>query len=140
MTIHLLKLAVGVENVTHLRQLQQQRIRRNGELRHVTRFMPKKAEEILNGGSIYWVVKNFIRVRQLVVDFRSVNDGKTHIKKCAFILDKSLILTVPTRRRPHQGWRYLSNDNVPEDLASGLKSYGDMPSEMVEELRQLGLL
>lgn len=140
MTLHLLKLAVGVDNVTHLRQLQQQRIRRNGELHHITRFMPKKAEEILNGGSIYWVVKNFIRVRQLVLDFRLVNDSKTHTKKCVFILDKSLILTVPTRRRPHQGWRYFRSDNVPEDLASGMHGYGDMPSEMVEELRQLGLL
>ena len=140
MTIHLLKLAVGVENVTHLRKLQQQRIRTNGELHHITRFMPKKAEQILDGGSIYWVVKNFIRVRQLVLDFKSVNDGKTHTKKCAFVLDQSLILTVPTRRRPHQGWRYFSNDNVPKDLGIGERGYGDMPSEMVEELRQLGLL
>ena len=140
MTIHLLKLAVGVENVMHLRKLQQQRILKNGELYHITRFMPKKAEEILDGGSIYWVVRNFIRVRQLVLDFRSIDDGKSRKRKCAFILDSSLILTVPTRRRPHQGWRYFYNDNVPEDLAAGAQSYGDMPSEMVEELRQLGLL
>ena len=76
MAIHLLKLAVGVENVTHLRNIQQQRIIKNGELYHVTRFMPKKADEILDGGSIYWVVRNFIRARQLILDFRVVNDGK----------------------------------------------------------------
>ena len=67
MSLHILKLSVGVEDVDHLAQIQKERLKREGVLAHITRNTPRKAEEILEGGSIYWVIKRFIRVRQRLV-------------------------------------------------------------------------
>jgi len=140
MALHLLKLAVGIENIGHLRELQQQRFAEQGELRHVTRFMPRRSDQILEGGSIYWVVRNFIRVRQRILSFEYVRNEDTGSNKCAVVLDPELVLTVPTRRRPHQGWRYLEESSVPPDLGATMEEFGDMPLEMATELRALGLI
>ncbi len=140
MALHLLKLAVGTENIGHLRKLQEQRLAAQGELCHITRFMPRRADQILEGGSLYWVVRNFIRVRQRILDLKYVRNEETGGNKCAFVLDPELVLTVPTRRRPHQGWRYFEDDGVPPDLGVSIEEFGDMPVEMAAELRALGLI
>ena len=111
-----------------------------GELRHITRYMPRRADQILEGGSLYWVVRNFIRVRQRIFDLQYVRNEETGGNRCAFVLDPELVLTVPTRRRPHQGWRYFEDDNVPLDLGASIDEFGDMPVEMAAELRALGLI
>ncbi|MBT3170776.1 MAG: DUF1489 domain-containing protein [Rhodospirillaceae bacterium] len=140
MALHILKLAVGIENIGHLRDVQARRLAENGDLRHVTRFMPRRAEQVLEGGSLYWVVRNIIRVRQRLLDLKLVTENESGGTKCAFILDPELILTIPVRRRPHQGWRYFEADSVPPDLGTSLQEYADMPPEMMADLRALGLI
>jgi hypothetical protein len=140
MALHLLKLAVGIENIGHLRTVQARRLADNGDLRHITRFMPRRAEQVLAGGSLYWVVRNIIRVRQRLLDLQIVTDSETGGRKCAFVLDPELILTVPVRRRPHQGWRYFEANSAPPDLGASFAEYADMPAEMMADLRSLGLI
>ena len=140
MALHLLKLAVGIENIGHLRAVQERRLAENGSLRHITRFTPRRAEKVLDGGSLYWVVRNFIRVRQRLMDLQVVKNDEGGGSKCAFVLDPELVLTVPVRRRPHQGWRYFEADTAPPDLGASIEEFGDMPPEMAAELRALGLL
>ena len=140
MALHLLKLAVGIDNIGHLRHVQQRRLADNGHLFHITRFMPRRAEQVLDGGSLFWVVRNFIRVRQRILELRSVKSEDSGGTKCAFVLDPELVLTVPARRRPHQGWRYFEANSAPPDLGASIEEFGDMPAEMAAELRALGLL
>ena len=140
MALHLLKLAVGIENIGHLREVQARRLADNGDLRHITRLMPRRAAQVLEGGSLYWVVRNIIRVRQRLLDLKTVTDSESGSTKCAFILDPELILTMPVRRRPHQGWRYFEAHSAPPDLGASLQEYADMPPEMMADLRSLGLI
>ncbi len=146
MTVHLVKLAVGVEDIEHLREIQARRIAeaaKRGDLthgnRHITRSTPKQAAEIIGEGSLYWVIKRAIRVRQRIIDIQpTVNsEGKP---ACALVLDHEL---VPTRLKPckaFQGWRYLKPEMMPEDAVGGGNGEEAMPSEMLDELRELGLL
>ena len=143
MSLHLLKLAVGIDGVDHLRTVQAQRLWRNGRLVHVTRFRPRRAEEILAGGSMYWVIRHRIRVRQriLALDRHETEAGGK--PKCAIVLDPELIATDPVHRRPHQGWRYLADDAAPRDIGpvGAVAAREDaFPPEMAAELRALGLL
>lgn len=143
MTLHLLKLAVGIEDVEHLAAVQALRLQEAREgggpavLRHLTRNTPRQAAELLDGGSMYWVIKGFVRVRQRLVGVRPVNDGDG--PRCALVLDPRL---VPTNLRPHrafQGWRYLRLADAPADAAAR-QAATDMPEHMATELRELGLL
>ncbi len=143
MSLNLLKLAVGIEGVDHLRSVQAQRLWRTGRLIHVTRFRPRRADEILDGGSMYWVIRHRIRVRQriLALDRHETEAGGK--PKCAIVLDPELIATDPVRRRPHQGWRYLEGTSAPRDLGpvGAVTAREDsFPPEMEAELRDLGLL
>ena len=144
MSLGLLKMCVGVAEIDQLARWQHTRLSRlrdNGEpakLRHVTRHTPRRADEILAGGSLYWIIKGYVRVRQRIVAIEPVenNEGKA---KCGLVLDPKLVRTELQPRRPHQGWRYLEHDDAPSDLPGGAASY-DMPEAMVAELRELGLL
>ncbi len=143
MTLNLLKLAVGIEGVDHLRTVQAQRLWRKGRLVHVTRFRPRRADEILDGGSMYWVVRHRIRVRQRILAFERHEIEGGGKPKCAIVLDPELIATDPVHRRPHQGWRYLEGADAPRDLGpvGGLEAREEAcPPEMAAELRALGLL
>jgi hypothetical protein len=141
MALHILKLAVGVESVSHLAEIQEGRLARSetGELRHVTRNTPRRAAAILDGGSIYWVIKGCIRARQRIVRFdRTVNgEGKP---RCAFVLDSELFTTVPVPHRPFQGWRYFESAQAPTDRGIDVTGEDALPMEMADELRALGLL
>ena len=145
MTVHLKKMAVGVDSIAHLAEIQASRLeedRRRGEvpaLRHITRHGPKRAEELLGGGSLYWVIKGFVQVRQAFVGIeRGVNaKGRSF---CALVLDPELVRVAFRAQKPFQGWRYLSANEAPSDAAPLADSGYGMPTEMAAELRLLGLL
>ncbi|MEM9837591.1 MAG: DUF1489 domain-containing protein [Pseudomonadota bacterium] len=141
MTIHLIKLSVGSERVEDLANWQKTVIARNkgtaleGYTHHVTRMFPKKAEDLLAGGSIFWVIARQIQCRQSIVDIQEVQTGDG--RKCCLILDPELVRVNPTPRGPFQGWRYLKADDAPADL-----SHGGGPDDLAirAELADLGLL
>ena len=146
MTVHLIKLCVGIEDVEHLIQVQQTRMAAasaNGEpsvIRHITRNTPRRANQLLDGGSMYWVIRRVITVRQPIIGIESLEkeDGRP---ACAISLENTHIRTIPRRHRAFQGWRYLSNDDIPGDLNHNQLSVDtELPLEMSLELRELGLL
>ncbi len=142
MAVHLLKLSVGVENIEHLMALQDARRRAakrgGGRIWHQTRHMPRRAAELLDGGSIYWIIKGLIRVRQRVQELEAVT-GEDGIRRCRIVLDPLLIATEPHPRRPFQGWRYLNEADAPPDRGANAVG-GGMPPELEAELRSLGLI
>ena len=139
MTLNLIKLAVGVDSVAHLAKLQKARKKERGRYGFFTRNMPKRAKELLDGGSIYWVIKGQVRVRQKLKHFhaRADDEGRAYV-----IVEylPTIIPTVPRRHRPFQGWRYLESKNAPADLPKGARADDEMPPALAEELRELGLL
>lgn len=150
MTVHLIKLCVGTDSIESLRQWQEQRLadlRRRGKppmLQHWTRSMPKRREEVLAGGSLYWVIKGQVRVRQRIIGLEAAPDEEGR-SRCAIQYDAPLIATVPQTWRPFQGWRYLECADAPPDLDDGAARAGTKgdqgpPVEMLAELRSLGLL
>lgn len=143
MTLHLIKLSVGPENLADLADWQAHRIReqkrkrQTPELIHITRQTPKRAAELLDGGSIYWVIKGFICARQKLLELRPMTrDGIAH---CGLVYDSKLVRVRLRPRRPFQGWRYFADKDVPPDLAKG-EVDDDMPEKMRQELVELGLL
>lgn len=135
MTLHLIKLSVGSTSPASLEAWQKQRAKEGRELMHVTRMTPKRAEELLNGGSIYWVIKGFVCARNTLTELRPlVIDGVAH---CGLMYAAPLIRVTPRPHRAFQGWRYLNAPAAPADLANGAE---DMPEEMMRELAGLGLL
>lgn len=138
--IHLVKLCVGVESLDELAAWQDAHLsdlRRRGrkaELMHVTLRMPKRAEDLTAGGSLYWVIKGRIACRQPILELRTVvRDGVPH---CGIVYGEALIPTIPRAMRPFQGWRYLAPEDAPQD-AIGLD---DLPDALRRELASLGLL
>ncbi|MBM3483462.1 MAG: DUF1489 family protein [Alphaproteobacteria bacterium] len=140
MPVHLIKIAVGCESVAHLREWQRDRLRETGKLQHVTRFTPKRADEIISGGSIYWIIGGEIRCRQRIRRLDAVTDDDGN-PACALVLDTKVVEVAPVGRRPHQGWRYLDEKDAPPDLTELAKGRGDaMPPKLLAELRSLGLI
>jgi hypothetical protein len=130
---------VGVDEVEQLRQAQQRRLREQGQVMHTTRMTPRRAEEIVGGGSLYWVIRRKIQVRQAIVDIdRAVDsDGRPYAR---LILNPELVRVLPTPHRPFQGWRYFRPEDAPPDLAEAGDGTAEMPEQLVAELRELGLL
>lgn len=145
MTIHLVKMCVGVDSVRHLAALQKARLDRAREggdepvLRHITRNRPRRAEELCEDGSLYWVVRGFIAVRQRVLACEASEKADGH-PACGLVLDNKLVRTELRPCRPFQGWRYLTPDKAPPDVKGSVNANGDLPPELVDELRGLGLL
>jgi hypothetical protein len=141
--LHLIKLCVGVDSLEELARWQKQRLaekKKKGqkpELVHVTRQTPKRAEELLAGGSLYWVIKGQIAARQRLLELRAMkHDGVPH---CGLVYDKKL---VPVARRPRaafQGWRYFDPKDAPPDIAA-IKGAKGLPPALQAELAALGLL
>ena len=142
--LHLVKMAVGIESVNHLRAVQKKRLKGNLDaglgplLQFVTRNRPKRFDEVLAGGSMYWIVKGSIRVRQRVLGLDPVVDHEGR-KACAIRFDPELIETEAQAHKPIQGWRYLEPEEAPSDRAEPSDG-DDMPAAMRAELRALGLL
>lgn len=149
MTVHLLKLCVGVDSVRQLEAFQagrRDRARARGEAPenvHLTRNAPRRAAEVLDGGSLYWVIRRRVAARQRILRLDEAVDGEGR-RRCGIALDPALVRVEPRAWRPFQGWRYLEPEDAPPDLdparAAGADSDDEMPEEMARELRALGLL
>jgi len=144
MALHLLKLCVGAESVEDQRDWTQRRLAmmqaagQEPEQFHTTRMVPKQIAELLDGGSLYWVIKGNIQARQRFIDIRPFKD-EDGISRCHLVLEPVLHETSWAPRRPFQGWRYLDPKDAPPDLASGSET-DDLPPELKRELAGLGLL
>lgn len=145
MTLNLVKLCVGVDTVEDLEGWIKYRLeerRRNGEpveQFHTTRMIPKRVDELLDGGSLYWVIRGNIQVRQRLLEVRPFRDADG-IRRCRLVLEPNLVLTAWQPRRPFQGWRYLESKDAPADMAAGDDGFADLPAEFRQELAELGLL
>jgi len=130
MALHLIKLCVGVAKVETL----ERRAAKNDWLTVHTRMTPKRATEIEDGGSLYWVMKGSVVCRQRVLDITTTGEGKT--SQCLIQLSNEVIRTAPQARRPFQGWRYLEPKDAPMDLSS--MDAGDLPDDLAKQLREMG--
>lgn len=140
-TINLIKLCVGAEAVQDL--LDWQGTPRahgpDGLPRHVTRMWPKRAEELLNGGSLYWVFKGMVLARQRILRLDEVTGGDG-ITRCGIVLDPDVVLTRAAPRRPFQGWRYLRPEDAPADLPAGRTQEDALPEDLDRALAEIGVL
>ena len=139
-TINLVKLCVGIDSVEHLETFRE-RIKNQGgptPPRHVTRMWPRREAELLNGGSIYWVIKGIIQARQTVLQLDEVI-GEDGIRRCGIVMAPEIIRTQAATRRPFQGWRYLEPIDSPADLAKGASQQDDLPPELMTALAEIGV-
>lgn len=137
--INLIKLSVGTESVEGLAAWQQMRAAAGGGLpRHVTRMWPKREPEILQGGSIYWVIKGVIQARQKILRLDEVI-GEDGIRRCAIVMEPALIPTQHALKRPFQGWRYLTPEDAPADLPAGKQHEEPLPAELSAALAEIGV-
>jgi hypothetical protein len=138
--INILKLCVGADSVEDL--LDWQRSQRahwpKGSAVHVTRMWPKREAEVLEGGSLYWVIKGVILARQKITDLQQVDLGDG-ISRCALVLDAEVIRTEAAPRRPFQGWRYLDPQDSPRDLPKGRAKDDPLPAALAQALAEIGL-
>jgi len=142
MAVHLQKLSVGSESIATLQDWQKRVVRRRVKKglspyhQHVTRMFPKQKDALLDGGSIYWVIKGLIQCRNEIIDLEETqtSDGR---KACAIIMSPNLIPVVPTPKRPFQGWRYLKKEDAPADL-SEIGGAHDLPPQLRAKLANLG--
>ena len=140
-SIHLIKLSVGSESVETLAEWQAQRrlVHKDGLNRHTTRMWPKREADVLNGGSIYWVIKGLVQCRQRVLRFDETI-GDDGIRRCTFVLDPELIRTQTALKRPFQGWRYLQPSDAPPDLPTSRQNEDALPVELNQALAEIGVI
>ena len=138
---HLIKLSAGTESVDSLAAWQASFRKRfeDGLPRHVTRMWPKREAEILNGGSIYWVIKGMIQCRQRILRLDEVDRGDG-IRRCGLVLDPELIRTATAPKRAFQGWRYLAPADAPPDLPANRQDEDSLPPELAGALAEIGVL
>jgi hypothetical protein len=142
MTVHLIKLCVGCDSIEDLaewiewRLTEARKARRKPEHAHVTRMMPKRIGDLLDGGSLYWVIKGYVQVRQRLLGVRPFVDDEG-IGRCRLMLEPKLVPTDWRPKRPFQGWRYLEPKDAPPDLRQGRAD--ELPPALKAELRELGL-
>lgn len=138
--VHLLKLSVGTEDVADLAAWQQTSRAQtaDGLPCHITRMWPKREAEVLNGGSIYWVIKGVILCRQRILRLDEVIGGDG-IRRCAIVSDPVLHRTEPTQKRAFQGWRYLDPANAPSDLTKSRRGEERLPADLSAALAELGV-
>ena len=145
MPLHLIKLCVGCDSVRELQGWIKQRLkekRRRGEKPehiHRTRMVPKRAAELTDGGSLFWVIRGEIACRQRIRAVRPFRD-KDGIGRCGLVLDPKVVLVAPRPFRAFQGWRYLAPKDAPRDLAKAAPGAAAMPEKLRRELSQLGLM
>jgi hypothetical protein len=133
-TLHLIKLCVGAATPDDLRAWRASRKAAGHRPIVHTRQTPKRAAEILNGGSLFWVFKGQVLIRQPILTIDTVGEGVT--RRCEILLGEAMIATTPQPRRAFQGWRYLEPKDAPADLASAAD--GELPIELARRLREIG--
>lgn len=145
MALHLIKLCVGADSLQDLRDWVAERALvaiaagLDPHSTHTTRMVPKRIDELLESGSLYWVIKGQVMARQKLLDIKTFTGGDG-VQRCELLLGPEVVETVPQPRRPFQGWRYLKPEDVPQDLGSLGEGMGQMPEELRRELAALGLL
>jgi len=145
MPLHLIKLCVGCDSVADLEDWIKQKLKEKKKRRqkpehiHTTRMIPKRADELIDGGSLYWVIRGQISCREKILGIRTTT-GKDGIRRCQVVLDGKVVLVEPRPRSAFQGWRYLEAKDAPRDLARAAPGASRMPEQMRRELRELGLL
>lgn len=140
MALNILKLCVGADSVEDLLQWQAQHLGHwpAGRAEHITRMWPKRAEEVLDGGSLYWVIKGQVLARQRILALEP-RQGADGIARCALVLDAQVIRTEAAARRPFQGWRYLAAEESPRDLPKGRTLETALPASLAQALAEIGL-
>jgi len=146
--LHLIKLCVGCDSIRDLEDWIEEKLKarkgggkaaRTRQRNHTTRMVPKRAADIIDGGSLYWVIRGQIMCRERVLDIRPFTD-KDGIGRCHIVLDCRPVSVEPRPYRAFQGWRYLNPDAAPRDLDRAAPGARDMPEDLRRELRSLGLL
>ncbi len=143
--LNLVKLCVGVDKVSELAQWRDVRaagaraIGVEYEPHHTTRMWPRRAEELLDGGSLYWVFKGLILARQRIVRMDEAI-GEDGIRRCRLVFDPELVLTEAHKKRPFQGWRYLTKADAPKDIGLYREDEEEIPGALRAELSSLGVL
>jgi hypothetical protein len=143
MTLHIIKLSVGSESLEtfiswHKKRLAEKKKKgQKPELIHVTRMTPKRADEVLDGGSLYWVIKGYITVRTPLLELRPLTrNGQSY---CGLVYAPKFIPTLRRAHRPFQGWRYFDPKDTPADAREAKGGKG-LPEKLKIELSELGLL
>ena len=141
MPLNLLKLSVGSNSVDDLAAWQASARAKgpDGLPRHVTRMWPRRADELLDGGSIYWVIQGLVQCRQRILRLDEVT-GSDGIRRCAVVLGPEIIRTAAARKRPFQGWRYLPATDAPRDLPAARQSEDSLPPELSTALSEIGVI
>ena len=144
MPLHLLKLCVGAESVQDLEEWIVEDLAAKvaggvaAEQFHTTRMVPNRAAEIVDGGSLFWVIKGEVACRQRVIEIRPFV-GADGIRRCHLVLEPVVRRVEPRPSRPFQGWRYLTDKDAPPDV-SDTAAATSLPETLRRELRALGLL
>ena len=138
--INLIKLSVGTESVEGLQEWQDSPRPKSddGLPRHVTRMWPKREDELVNGGSIYWVIKGVVQARQKIIRLEEVDRGDG-IRRCGLVFDRELVRVENALKRPFQGWRYLKAEEAPRDLAKSRLSDDNIPPQLSAALAEIGV-
>lgn len=145
MALHLIKLCVGADSIQDLRDWVSERSLTamaaglEPHSIHTTRMVPKRVDELLNGGSLYWVIKGQVSARQKLLDLRTFTGGDG-IQRCELVLGPEVIETASQPKRPFQGWRYLKDEEKPRDLGALGEDVAALPEDLRRELSDLGLL
>lgn len=145
MTLHLIKLCVGCDSIQDLEgwieenRAHHQRLNRPYEQTHTTRMVPKRADRLVAGGSLYWVIKGQVACRQRLLEIRPFTDSGG-IGRCHLVLEPVVIAVQPRPYRPFQGWRYVEAKDAPGDLGDAAGDLVRMPENLRRELAELGLL
>jgi hypothetical protein len=145
MALHLIKLCVGANSVRDLEDWIKEKLKQKRKNRekpehiHRTRMVPKRADELADGGSLFWVIRGAVMCRQRIRDIRPFVD-KDGIGRCGVVLDPKVVLVEPRPYRAFQGWRYLAVNDAPRDLDKVVKGAAAMPETLRRELRELGLM
>jgi hypothetical protein len=145
MSLNLIKLCVGCDSVAELSSWIKQRLKQKKARKekpehiHTTRMVPKRVDELLDGGSLYWVIRGQVMCRQDLVAIRPFVD-KDGVGRCRLVLRPKVVPVEPRPFRAFQGWRYLDGKDAPRDLDRAAPGARNMPEQMRRELRELGLL
>ena len=131
MALHMLRLCVGCDTIEELVNWQATR---GGPWVLHTRMTPKRADEMLDGGSLYRIFKGMILCRQAILAISKVGEGVG--AHCEMLLAPQIIRVAPTPRRAFQGWRYFDPDDAPPDLDQGVD--GEIPADLARQLREAG--
>jgi hypothetical protein len=134
MPLHLIKLCVGAATPDDLREWRAQRAAAGHRPIVHTRQTPKRADELVDGGSLFWVFKGVILIRQRIAAVETIGEGAQ--RRCEILLQDAMVPTAPQPRRAFQGWRYLESNDAPADF--GEAAEGDLPVELARKLREAG--